>query len=178
MSSHVEIIVGPMYSGKSTELIRRCSTYESIDMDVVIINHNIDTRCGEAEVSTHGKTTHNAIKTESLLDIKFDEIPNVIGIDEAQFFKDLKEFVLSLEKYKCIIIIAGLDGDYMRRPFGQILECVPLANKITKLTAMCSVCKDGTYASFTKKVDWSNEDLISIGGKEKFISVCRKHYIE
>ena len=175
MSSQVDVIIGSMFSGKSSELIRRCSTYESIKKQVVIINHQIDKRCKDDEVQTHSKTTHKAIKTNRLLDLEFEEIPDVIGIDEAQFFEDLYEFVVKMEKNDVKIIIAGLDGDFRRNTFGEILKCIPLADSVTKLHAMCSLCCDGTKASFTRR-RCESDSIIKVGAEEEYLAVCRKHY--
>ena len=76
---------------------------------------------------------------------------DIIGIDEAQFFNDLKEFVLYSERNKSVII-SGLDGDSNREPFGQILDCIPLCDSVEKLTAMDMTSKDGTPAIFTKRI--------------------------
>lgn len=173
----VEIIMGPMYSGKSTELTRRCSRYKAIGKHVALINHCLDTRCEDSAVATHAQHTYEAIKTARLLDLELMPVPDVIGIDEAQFFEDLYKFVTYMERFNCVIIIAGLDGDFRRRNFGQIHQCIPLCNSITKLNAMCCLCSDGTPGSFTKKIDDTNGDVIDIGGKEKFVAVCRKHYL-
>uniref|UniRef100_A0A6C0F6R3 thymidine kinase n=1 Tax=viral metagenome TaxID=1070528 RepID=A0A6C0F6R3_9ZZZZ len=174
--AQVEIIIGPMYSGKTTELIRRCSRYQSIGKNVTVINHSFDTRCDANEISTHSKNTYKAVKTEKLLDLDLLPMPNIIGIDEAQFFPDLLQFVKYCEQFKCVIIIAGLDGDFQRNNFGGIHKCIPLCDSIVKLNAMCCVCNDGTPGCFTKKVDSNDKTLIDIGGKDKFIAVCRKHY--
>lgn len=173
--ANIQIIIGSMFSGKSTELIRRCSTYEAIGKSVTIINHAYDTRCDD-EVLTHSNTKHKAIKTKSLNDLDFCPMPDVLGIDEAQFFGDLYEFVRSIEDMNIVVIIAGLDGDFLRRPFGRILECIPLCDSITKLNAMCSICRDGTLGSFTKKRDDANDKVVDIGAGDKFQAVCRKHY--
>ena len=98
--ARIEIILGPMFSGKSTELIRRCSRYEAIDKTVQIFNHDIDTRCGSDEISTHSHATSKATKLTKLMDAKLDPMPDVIGIDEAQFFDDLFEFVQFVERNK------------------------------------------------------------------------------
>lgn len=178
MSSRIEIIVGSMFSGKSTELIRRCHRYECVGKKVMIINSSLDTRCGIDLVQTHNSQTHEAIKVDKLMNIedeKFDDI-NVIGIDEAQFFDDLPIFVRKVEKLNVVLIIAGLDGDFKREKFGRILECIPLADEVTKLTAMCNYCKDGTPAIFTKKIEDSCNEIINVGAKDKYVAVCRKHY--
>ena len=170
----IELIIGPMFSGKSTELMRRCSTYKAIGRNVCIINSKLDTRCGQ-EIQTHSLQTHSAIKVHALCEIEFSVVPDVVAIDEAQFFDDLEYFVSSLEKYNIVILIAGLDGDYKRRFFGHILKIVPIADSITKLQSMCSVCKDGTKASFTKRDDNSTQQ-ICIGAEHNYKAVCRRHY--
>ena len=172
----VEIVIGPMYSGKTTELIRRCSRYQSIGKHVTVINHSLDTRCDENEIATHANHKYKAIKTQNLLDLDLLPIPDVIGIDEAQFFPDLLQFVKYCEQFKCVVIIAGLDGDFKRNNFGQIHMCIPLCDSITKLNAMCCLCNNGTPGCFTKKVNKQDTTLIDIGGKDKFVAVCRKHY--
>ena len=174
----VEIIIGPMFSGKSTELIRRCHRYECINKNVLIINSKLDTRCDDNNVKTHSNQLHKAIKTDKLLSLDSALFENIdtIGIDEAQFFPDLPEFIFRMENRDITIIIAGLDGDFRRKPFGKILECIPLAESVTKLTAMCSISKDGTPGSFTKRIGNYNS-IVDIGADDKYHTVCRKHYL-
>ena len=176
MNGRVEIVIGSMFSGKTTELIRRISRYDAIGTKTLLINHSFDTRTGES-VKTHSNQVKKALKTKNLLDIiETDEYieSSVIGIDEAQFFNDLLEFVLKSEKDK-IIIIAGLDGDSNRQPFGEILNCIPLADSVVKLTAMDMISKDGTPAIFTKRIS-SDKDKILIGAQDEFVAVSRKNY--
>jgi thymidine kinase len=180
--AQIEIIIGPMFSGKSTEVIRRCRNYEAIDKKVLIFNHSLDTRCECNMIKTHSKSTKTAVKTDSL--ITFIENENikdfdVIAIDEAQFFSDLFDFVKKIEHFDIVLIIAGLDGDCFRNPFGQILQCIPYANDVTKLHAMCMVKKDGTYASFTKRLASiePQTDQVDIGAQDKYMAVCRSMYL-
>ena len=182
--AHIQIIIGPMYSGKSTELIRRCNNYEAINQKVLVLNHSLDTRCEQNLVQTHSKTTKIAVKTNSLIDYfkknkDIFESYKVVAIDEAQFFEDLYDFVLLIEKNDIVIVIAGLDGDCFRKPFGQILECIPLADEVTKLHAMCMMKKDGTRASFTKRLASvePQSGQIDIGAQDKYLAVCRSAYL-
>lgn len=185
MSAQIEIIIGPMYSGKSTELIRRCNNYEAIGKNVLIFNHSLDVRCEENLVQTHGKNTKKAVKTTSLCDYlknnnnEFIE-SNVIAIDEAQFFADLFEFVCLIEHLDIVVIIAGLDGDCFRKPFGQILQCIPYADKVIKLNAFCMSKKDGTYAAFTKRLSniEPQKSQVDIGATDKYMAVCREEYLK
>ena len=177
-SSRIEIILGCMFSGKSTELLRRCNRYSAIDKNVLLINHSKDTRTDNS-IKTHRNEKQYATKTNSLVSLintKDFKEADIIGIDEAQFFTDLYDFVVSAEKYNKIIIIAGLDGDFNRKPFGQLLECIPLCDSVEKLTAMDMTSKDGTPAIFTKRIV-NNDSLVLVGSKESYMAVSRKNYL-
>ena len=121
-----EIIIGPMFSGKTTELLRRISCLEAIGKKILIINHSLDSRTDNS-VLTHSKHKKKAIKVSKLLPVidtdSFREA-DVIGIDEAQFFDDLYEFILKIEHMNKIVYISGLDGDYLRKPFGNHYEVI------------------------------------------------------
>ena len=98
-------------------------------------------------------------------------------IDEGQFFPDLKEYVVKwCEEYKKNIIVIGLDGDYKRNPFGQILDLIPIADNVMKLKAMCKLCSDGTEALFTHRLTTEDEQVLI--GNSNYIPVCRQHYLE
>ena len=172
----VQIIIGSMFSGKSTELLRRCRTYTAIEKNVLVINHSYDSRCNN-EIKTHDNSVFSALKINKLLDVDVSDDVDVIAIDEGQFFNDLYEFVLREETRKVVILIAGLDGDSERQTFGEILKCIPLCNSVTKLSAMCNLCKDGTLGSFSKRINPFNNDKVLIGTSKDYCSVCRYHYI-
>jgi len=166
-----------MFSGKSTELLRRLSRYDAIHTPTLLINSSLDTRTGKS-VKTHQNIVKDATKTNNLMDII--DTPEyrkclVIGIDEAQFFPDLVKFVRYSERDKTIII-AGLDGDSERRPFGQILNCIPLCDDVIKLTAMDMMSNDGTPGIFSKRISNETRDQILVGHENKYISVSRKNY--
>ena len=178
--ARIELILGCMWSGKTTELIRRLQRYTSIEKDVLIINYHKDTRYGENIISTHSKYQMPAKGTDKLMKmIEFEEYQkaDIIGIDEGQFFSDLYDFVLhACEKDHKDIIISALDGDSFRKPFGQIPQIIPLCDDIKKKKAMCMFCKDGTQASFTLRIVGDTKQEL-IGANDKFQAVCRKHYI-
>ena len=99
---------------------------------------------------------------------------DVIAVDEAQFFSGLKLFVEKVLADNKTILLAGLDGDYKQEKFGEIIDCIPLADKVFKITAMCMECMDGTHGPFTKRIiNYEGKNLI--GGKEMYKAVCRKH---
>jgi thymidine kinase len=109
---------------------------------------------------------YNWIKDE---DTKYD----VIAIDEAQFFTGLRDFVVNISPYVKRIIIAGLDGDFLQRPFGEIFEVLPLASEVLKLHALCMICNDGTLASFTKRLcEDTAQELV--GDSDIYKAVCIK----
>ncbi len=171
-----------MFSGKSTELIRRISRFQSINKPVLCINHEIDVRAEPNSIKTHEGKSIPAIKTNKLRSITSTEEyikAEVIGIDEAQFFDDLHEFVLFAESENKSLIICGLDGDFQRKPIGQILNCIPLADSVLKLKALDMISKDGTPAIFTKRKNTvNNTDQILVGGKDEYLAVSRKNYIQ
>jgi len=181
--ANIQLIIGCMFSGKSTELIRRVNTYKSVNKTVLLINSSFDSRTCNS-IQTHDNTKIDALKSNSLLSLRnslnFEEL-DVIAIDEAQFFPDLYDFLIFIEKFNLIVIVAGLDGDYKREKFGQILDCIPISNSITKLTALCQFSIDDSskcakHAVFSKRLT-NDENQVSIGSSDKYIPVCREHYM-
>ena len=178
-SCRIEIILGPMFSGKSTELMRRCSRKEVIGEKVCYINHSFDTRTGDF-VQTHAQHRKNAIKLSLLKELP-DEVftqNDTFGIDEAQFFNDLYDFVLKCEKSNKTVIMSGLDGDSNRKPFGQILECIPLCDSVVKLSAMDMIDKDGSEGIFSLRFDNNKKEQVLVGAEDKFCAVSRKNYLK
>ncbi|KAJ6700335.1 THYMIDINE KINASE [Salix purpurea] len=104
----------------------------------------------------------------------YDQL-DVIGIDEAQFFEDLYDFCHDVADHEGkTVIVAGLDGDYLRRSFGSVLDIIPLADSVTKLSARCEIC--GKRAFFTlRKTEETQTELI--GGADVYMPVCRQHYV-
>ena len=182
MNTRIEIILGCMFSGKSTELIRRCNRYHAIGKTVTLINHALDTRTDDS-IKTHDGSKSVALKLTKLMD--FIHVRDyrqalydcsVIGIDEAQFFDDLVEFVIAIERLNKIVIIAGLDGDSDRKPFGKIMECMPLCDSVVKLTALDMIKKDGTPAIFSKRISQSNDQVL-IGNQDSYMAASRSSYL-
>jgi thymidine kinase len=107
----------------------------------------------------------------------------LVVVEEAQFFDDLKPFVeRAVDADGKHAVVVGLDGTAERRPFGQILDLVPLADRITKLTAFCTMCADGTPAIFTyaKRSDAiaaAADGVPCVGGDDKYMPLCRKHFL-
>tara|TARA_R110002012_G_scaffold86345_1_gene214711 strand:+ start:448 stop:984 length:537 start_codon:yes stop_codon:yes gene_type:complete len=177
MTGRLEIILGCMFSGKSTELIRRLKRYKAICHSVLVVNSTKDSRSTEQVLKTHDEVCFNCVKTHKLTDLLTDENfknASIIGIDEGQFFEDLDEFVkhaLPLQKH---IIIASLDGDSNQQNFGKTLSLIPLADEVDKLKAYCMECNDGTLAPFTKRIVHTTQQEL-VGSNEYYSAVCRKH---
>lgn len=188
MTGKIELVIGCMYSGKSTELQRRIRRFHSISKKVMIIKHDSDMRYDNGTyLSTHDQTKIpcNAVnslefmRTKEPMDIYDTFIKSdVIVIEEGQFFNDLfKNITYAADMCDKHCIIGGLNGDFQRNPFGDINRLIPHAESILKLSALCVKCNDGTNAHFSKRITQST-DLILIGSVEDYIPVCRKHYKE
>ncbi len=176
--NRMEIIIGPMFSGKSTELLRRAGRYEAIGKNVLYINYYLDQRYGKMnDITTHDKKSKKALMIQELMSVLHTEeykSCDIIAINEAQFFKDLYPFCKeALYKQKKYIILAGLDGDYNKNPFGDILKLIPHCDTLIKLHALCHYC--GVEAQFTKRITEDASQIV-IGGKECYVPACREHY--
>ncbi|TKY72245.1 Thymidine kinase [Spatholobus suberectus] len=180
-SGEIHVIVGPMFAGKTTSLLRRIQLETANGRNVAIIKSSKDTRYGLDSIVTHdgAKLPCWALANLSSFKQKFGvdayEKLDVIGIDEAQFFDDLYEFCHQAADHDGkTVIVAGLDGNYLRRSFGSVLDIIPLADSVTKLTARCEIC--GKRASFTlRKTQETQIELI--GGVDVYMPVCRQHYV-
>jgi thymidine kinase len=186
-SGYLEIILGPMYSSKTTTLLEIYKKCKFCNISVVVINHSIDTRYHESMISTHDKIMAPCIQTTLLRNI-WDYTNNnnnsdnhiqlrtadVILINEGQFFKDLYTVVEDMLICNKRVYICGLDSDFERKKFGQILDLIPLCDKVTKLTSLCSQCKDGTPGIFSMRL--TSEKQQTLVGSDNYIPVCRKCY--
>ncbi|KAF9610253.1 hypothetical protein IFM89_021577 [Coptis chinensis] len=177
----VHVIVGPMFAGKTTALLRRIQKETDIGRSVAIIKSDKDTRYGLDSIVTHDGAKLPCWALPDLLSFR-DKLGNeaydkldVIGIDEAQFFGDLYDFCCKAADHDGkTVIVAGLDGDYLRKRFGSVLDVIPLADSVTKLTARCEIC--GKRAFFTlRKTGETQTELI--GGADVYMPVCRQHYV-
>ena len=176
MKSKLELIIGPMFSGKSSELIRRIRLLQKIDKSVLVLKPIIDIRYNTNTITSHNFEQVDCITLQKLSDFKDISKFNNIIIDEGQFFDDLFEIVIYwLNNYNINIIIGGLDGDYKQNPIGDILKLIPYADKCKKYNSLCSICKDGTKAPFTCRTI-KNNDTVLIGGEESYMPLCRSHY--
>ena len=177
----LELIIGNMFSGKSSELIRRINREKSINKKIIVVNYISDNRYSSSSVATHDNIKINSLRLEKLSDITENMIHQYDSffIDEAQFFKDLYDTTVKLvDTYNKHVVISGLDGDIHRNGFGDIIKLIPMCDSVDKLTAYCTKCNNGTIAPFTKKkINDRKTNVIDIGGSDKYIPVCRFHYL-
>jgi thymidine kinase len=183
---YLELILGPMFSGKTTRILEIYNHYSYIQKRIMVINYAEDKRYHETMLSTHD---HKMIPCVLTVDIKkmwndplnkhYSEIrsSDVILINEGQFFNDLLETVLDMvENANKTIYICGLDGDFLRNKFGELLDLIPYCNNVVKLKSLCSKCRNGKPALFSHRVTEETHQ-ISIGS-DNYIPLCRSCYLE
>jgi thymidine kinase len=187
----IVLCTGPMRGGKSQEVIRLIDHCKVLDMIILCIHPLKDTRSGDYIGSRNGKKIPSN-QVEALMNInknKYDEC-DVIVIDEAQFFPDLYEFVKRCKADGKSVFISGLDGDFNRNPFGEVLRCIPLCDKVSKFNALCMVKNKageknaGEPAIFSMLDPIKKEQLAKqvdgnvLIGDADFLSVSREAYLQ
>lgn len=184
----LEIIQGPMKSGKTSRLITLYKQFTFCEVPVIVINNQRDDRYSLTHLSTHDLVTVPCLNAMRLSDIvtlsdtepygpKSEEFVNtkIILINEAQFFEDIVEWVtFAVEKYNKSVYVCGLNSDYRRLPFGNWLDLERICDKITHLTALCGNCKERVALFSYRK---SEETEVIIIGNENYIPVCRRCWI-
>ena len=176
----LEIIMGPMFSGKTELLIQK---YNILNPDknnpntALAFNYYKDTRYGENCIASHNGLVIVSINIKTISEIftdhkYFNKFSHIL-INEAQFFPDLKNSVIELvEKYNKHVIICGLDSDFKREKFGDIWDLIPYADIIQKLKGKCNFCNNDSL--FTHRL--CNQQEQEIIGNNIYIPVCRKCY--
>ena len=216
-SAYLEIILGPMFSGKTSKLLELYKQYKFCNIPISVINHSADTRYHETPsaiasgvqslfaslttgasgfgslqtmLSSHDKIMIPCIHTNKLMELWELDIDDsdpekmknyinlrnaeVILINEAQFFEDLIPCVQSMLKEKKTIYISGLDGDFERKKFGNIIDLIPLCDKVTKLSSLCNLCKNGSPGLFSLRLTKEKQQMLI--GTDNYIPVCRACY--
>lgn len=179
----LELIIGPMFAGKSSAAVARVARAKVLGWNTLIITSALDTRYSTSNsINTHDGTSIPAVKLNKLSEIlTFGDFHSakLVVIEEAQFFSDLYDMVtLAVEIHRKNVVVIGLDGDSERKPFGDILKLIPYADTITRLTALCKRCGDGSPAHFTALVEGSKDTQVCVGGSDKYEAMCRRHYIQ
>ena len=175
----IEVITGPMFSGKSEELIRRLKRARIARQRVTCYKPDIDLRYHRTAIASHSAQTHEACPVTSvarLHDDLFSQLDSidVIGIDEAQFFDStLQDLAMELVHRGKRVLIAGLDTTYAGEPFGPIPTLMAIADEVTKLSAVCMVC--GNPAIHTQRLG-SSQELVVVGAIDLYEARCRLHF--
>jgi thymidine kinase len=183
----ISLIVGPMFSEKTTEMVSSVRRAAHAKKSGVIIKWLGDTRYENGDVvAAHSELRQKStgespsaapirvISAKRLCDVDVTE--DVVGVDEGQFYPDLIEACTRWAGEGRRVIIAALDGDYLRRPFGQVCDLIPLCEFVHKRRGVCMVCQHHESA-FTQRINVSaDNEVISVGGAEKYRSVCRECY--
>jgi thymidine kinase len=173
-SGWIEAICGPMFAGKSEELIRRIRRASIAHKRVQVFKPSIDTRYSAGEIVTHGDVRMRSEDVSSAGEIlaRIDPGTEVIGIDEVNFFgQDLVEVADQLADSGRQVIVAGLDTDFLGRPFPPMPDLLAIAESITKVLAICMRC--GAPAKHSQRLVESDE-LILVGAGEAYEARCRR----
>lgn len=170
----IEVVCGPMFSGKSEELIRRLRRAKIARKRVQVFKPVLDDRYSKDEIVSHGAQRMQSEVVQNAKDIltRMDWRTQVIGVDESNFFgSDLVEVAGQLADSGKQVIIAGLDTDYMGRPFTPMPELLCMAESITKTLAICMRC--GNPAKHTQRLVGSPDSLIVVGAAGMYEARCR-----
>jgi len=177
-TGYLEIILGPMFSGKTTYLIDLYKEYIDYDKKILVVNYSGDKRYHTNMLSTHDKIMIPCIfvsKLSELFEQNLIEKSDIILINEGQFFEDIFDSVIKIvENHKKSVHVCGLDGDFERKKFGEIIDLIPLCDKVNKLTSLCSICKNGTPGIFSMRITDEKEQTVI--GSENYLPVCRICY--
>ena len=187
---YLELIIGPMYSGKTSALLELYKQYDFCGIKTLVINYIEDTRYSDTLLSSHNKVMIPCVQVETLsqvgdiinhdgskdvtsIGVDFLE-SQVILINEGQFFKDVVEWTkVAVEKYNKTVYICGLDGDFKRNKFGNWLDLIPHCDKVTKLHSYCSKCKRKPAIFSHRLIGGEDQKLI---GSSCYIPLCRGCY--
>lgn len=180
---YIEAVIGPMYSGKSEELIRRLKRAKIAKQNVVVFKPGIDDRYSKEDVVSHSGYAINAVAIQKSSQI-YDYIQNdtqVVGIDEVQFFDDeIVDIAIDLANKGIRVIAAGLDMDFKGEPFGPTPRLLAVAEFVDKIQAICSVCGQPATRS-QRLIDGKpakyDAPIIQVGAVESYEARCRKCHV-
>lgn len=169
----IEVITGPMFSGKSEELIKRIRILLYAEYKVLVIKPKFDNRFSSNEIVSRNGLKVKTLVASNVNEIKklFNKSYNALVIDEVQFFdSSLINYVDELSCEGIRIILSGLDQNYLRQPFGIMPQLLSIADDITKLHAVCLVCKNAATCSFRKT---KSQNEFELGDFEEYEARCR-----
>ena len=184
-SGYLEVILGPMFSGKTSKLVEIYKQYTFCNIPVLVINHSDDMRYSDqaTDMITHDQIKVDCVQSQTLMSVLEANLllferknkPLAVIVNEGQFFGDLYSTVYKMVyDYNAHVYVAGLDGDFKQEKFGQMLDLIPICDKVYKLHSLCVKCKDGTKAVFSHRIDIGCSEQKQIGADESYIPLCRK----
>ncbi len=172
----IEVICGPMFSGKSEELIKRLRRAQIAKRRVQIFKHGIDVRYDASSIVSHSQQSIPSVAVTDVREIlqMVDDRTELVAIDEGQFFgEEIIEVTNTLANRGKRVIVAGLDLDYMGNPFGPMPQLLCSAEYVTKQLAICMTC--GDPANFTQRLTQATEQVV-VGAIETYEARCRLHF--
>ncbi len=172
----IEVICGPMFSGKSEELIKRLRRAQIAKRRVQIFKHGKDSRYDTSNIVSHSQQTLPSTPVTDVRDILrlVDDRTELVAIDEGQFFTDeIVAVTNTLANRGKRVIVAGLELDYMGVPFGPMPQLICSAEYVTKQLAICMTC--GDPANFTQRLTHDTEQVV-VGAAETYEARCRLHF--
>lgn len=180
---YIEVAIGPMYSGKSEELIRRMKRAKIAKQKIIVFKPAIDNRYSKEDVVSHSGDSIGAIPIKESKDIYgyLDEDTQVVGIDEVQFFDEkIVDIAIDLADKGVRVICAGLDMDFRGEPFGPTPKLLAVAEFVDKLQAVCSVCGQPATRSqrlINEKPAKYGDPIIQVGAVERYEARCRECHV-
>ena len=178
----LEIVLGPMFSGKTSALIKKYSELHNQSEKVIAVNFIADKRYHDTLLSSHDKVMIPCIMIDNLYESWYDasyEYYSILHgceyilINEAQFFDKLYEVVISMLESNKKVYLYGLDGDFNRNKFGQMLDLIPLCDNVIKLHARCNNCE--LDAIFSHRITCESSQVVI--GSDNYIPLCRNCYV-
>ena len=175
-SGCIEVVCGSMFSGKTEELIRRLRRAQFANQKIAIYKPAIDKRYSDAEVVSHDRNSIISVPVSDASEmlLALGQSVEVVGVDEAQFFGDnLVEVCQTLANRGVRVIVAGLDTDFLGKPFGPMPALMAVAEDVQKVHAICVKC--GNLANHSHRLSKST-DLVVLGEKDVYEPLCRECY--
>jgi thymidine kinase len=179
----IEVIAGPMFAGKTEELLRRVRRAAIAGRRVVVFSHALDTRAGSARIASHAgldapsRTAASAAEIVAAVD---DDATDMVAVDEAHFFgPDLVTAAAQLAARGHVVVLAGLDVTFTGEPFEPLPSLMALAERVDKLTSICTVCgADAIFHARLARSASADPHLVSenVGGLETYQARCRRHF--
>jgi thymidine kinase len=178
----IEVICGPMFAGKTEELVRRVRRAVVAGRDVLVFSHALDTRHGTGRLTSHVGIEHPAlvVVTAAEIEQRVGDRTAMVAIDEAQFFgPELVGIATRLAARGCVVAVAGLDVTFEGLPFEPLPSLMALAERVDKLTAICTVCgEEAVFHARLAATATEALDLVAehVGSQDKYQARCRRHF--